>query len=208
SRICPLYSHPQLQGSPHMARRSRPQAFTLIELVVVIAIIAILIGLLLPAVQKVREAANRAKCMNNLKQIGLAIHNHDFTTGRLPPGYIGTSPVITEDPADPTSAPWVGCLAILLPYLEQDALYRQLNVNWDLNRPTGPAWYTDPTNLQAARARIKLLECPTDDLYSAHAEMTCQIVVRCYIANVSGHAAIGHSAVGVRDIQSSLMCLT
>jgi len=183
-------------------------AFTLIELLVVIAIIAILIGLLLPAVQKVREAANRAKCQNSLKQIGLAIHNHDFTTGRLPPGYIGTSPIITEDPADTASAPWVGCLAILLPYLEQEPLYRQLIVNWDINRPTGPAWYTDPANLQAARTRLRLLECPTDDLYSAHADASCQIVVRCYIANVAGHAAIGHSAIGVADSQSPPLGLT
>src|SRR4051812_6747172 len=116
-----------------MTRRSSRMAFTLIELLVVIAVIAILIGLLLPAVQRVREAANRAKCLNNLKQIALAIHNHEFATGRLPPGYIGTSPVITDDPADPASAPWVGCLAILLPYLEQEPLYRQLTVNWDLN---------------------------------------------------------------------------
>jgi prepilin-type N-terminal cleavage/methylation domain-containing protein len=191
-----------------MPPRSRRPAFTLIEILVVIAIIAVLIGLLLPAVQKVREAANRAKCLNNLKQIGLAIHNHEFSTGRLPPGYIGTAPVITEDPANPATAPWVGCLAILLPYLEQDALYRQIKVNWNLDRPVGPAWYTDPANLQAATARIPILICPTDDLYSAHDDPYCQIVVRCYIANVEGHAALGQSSITVADAKPGPMGLT
>src|SRR5438067_10985192 len=105
----------------------RRGAFTLIELLVVIAIIAVLIGLLLPAVQKVREAAARSKCQNNLKQFGLGLHNYHDVNGRFPPGGVmGGSPGVKNGtPAqwDDERGSWV---VYLLPYIEQDALYKAI----------------------------------------------------------------------------------
>jgi prepilin-type N-terminal cleavage/methylation domain-containing protein len=100
-----------------MQDRSRRQGFTLIELLVVIAIIAILIGLLLPAVQKVRAAAARSQCQNNLHQIAIASANYESTNKKLPPGYIGPPTGVLSN-----AGPMIGCMALLLPYMEQGPL--------------------------------------------------------------------------------------
>jgi prepilin-type N-terminal cleavage/methylation domain-containing protein/prepilin-type processing-associated H-X9-DG protein len=124
-----------------MVHRSRRRGFTLIELLVVIAIIAVLIGLLLPAVQKIREAANRMTCTNNLKQIALAAHNYDNVQNTLPPGF---------------DVEGVGAFVRMLPYLEQESQYKLFSFRpapqgaTVINGPTQYSlWFRDPLNRPA-----------------------------------------------------------
>lgn len=104
----------------------RRQAFTLIELLVVIAIIGTLLGLLLPAVQQVREAASRMKCSNNLRQIGLALQDYQDSQGFFPPGYIDGNTIPASTPDNDVGPGW-GWASILLPYIEQGPIYKQIN---------------------------------------------------------------------------------
>lgn len=138
---------------------TRRNAFTLIELLVVMAIAAILLGLLLPAVQKVREAASRIRCVNNLKQLGLGMHNHESGLGHYPSGYQttdtrlnGTAYGIAYGDDNRNGLPGWAWGVQLLPYLEQENLFRQFN-------RAEPCWA--PVNDGPARTRLALFLCPS-----------------------------------------------
>ncbi len=140
-------------------KRAQHRGFTLIELLVVIAIISVLVGLLLPAVQKVREAASRLKCTNNLKQIGLALHNYEGTHKVFPSAYVtantsvdGSSFGISYGDEYRNGPPGWAWGMLILPYLEQDNLYRQFDM-------AQPCWA--PVNANAARTKVAMFLCPS-----------------------------------------------
>ena len=148
--------------------RTGRRAMTLIELLVVIALIGVLVGLLLPAVQKVREAASRISCQNNLHQIGLALHQYHDTQGSFPAGYISTGPATATTtpgganrlidrfrprPTGVNTAPGWGWAALLLPYLEQDNLLRQFHLELPVE---------DAANGPGRTTLLSVYTCPSD----------------------------------------------
>ena len=136
------------------------RGFTLIELLVVIAIIAILIGLLVPAVQKVREAAARAQCLNNLKQMGVALHSYHGDRASFPPGLVSqlanpgwVMPPNNCNAAAPDLGPGWSFFATLLPYIEQGNLFKSIRFDLPI---------TDPINAAARRTPVPIYVCPSD----------------------------------------------
>lgn len=134
------------------------RGFTLIELLVVIAIIAVLIALLLPAVQQAREAARRSQCRNNLKQLGLAMHNYHDTMSTFPPGGIGQN-LWSADPSSTNSANRACWMQQILPYIDQAPLYNLISPYFDGKNSGGntATWLWPGT-----KTVIPVLMCPSD----------------------------------------------
>ena len=145
-------------------RRSRPgkadllaRGFTLIELLVVMAIIGLLVALLLPAVQMVREAARSVQCKNHLKQMGIALHNYHASINVFPPGYIAA------DASDPlNTAPGWGWASMLLPFLDQTVVFNRCNFDLAVEHPA---------NTTAYRSGLSVFMCPTDTKAGAFDEL-------------------------------------
>ena len=186
-------------------KSARHRAFTLIELLVVISIVGLLIALLLPAVQAAREAARRGQCVNNLKQIGVALHNYEGTHRAFPPGYVSG---FTPDGTD--TGPGWGWGVMLLPQMEQKPLFDALNFNLPIE---------GPSNLTGRLPLVGVYLCPSDTVKSAWSAMVrdpagiptqliCEVAPANYVG-VFGTSDPGidgdgiffrDSAVGIRDV--------
>jgi prepilin-type N-terminal cleavage/methylation domain-containing protein/prepilin-type processing-associated H-X9-DG protein len=171
------------------------RAFTLIELLVVIAIIAVLIALLLPAVQSAREAARRAQCINNLKQIGLGLHNYHQGVGSFPMG----NAIAYSDPGVQTTWGTFSALAMMLPYVEQTPVYNSCNFAWTVWYGTGAA-----LNATVWNVKVNNFLCPSDGnagkdfLNSYHGSFGTG--TQPWNGNTNGVFAPGQSAYGIADV--------
>tara|TARA_R110002095_G_scaffold154158_2_gene133990 strand:+ start:1241 stop:2125 length:885 start_codon:yes stop_codon:yes gene_type:complete len=154
-----------------LLRNRRKNGFTLIELLVVIAIIAILIALLLPAVQQAREAARRSSCKNNLKQIGIAMHNYHDVHRTLPPGYLDDDPL-----ANVTNHNLLGWGTFILPYIEQSALYDSIAAvgGFDNNWTTISAMTTASATVPTPYSKVSLSTyiCPSDPMGGINTDLS------------------------------------
>lgn len=149
---------------PHGPRR----AFSLVELLVVLGIVAVLLGLLIPAIQLLREAANRTQCGNQLRQLALAAHHYHGSHGTLPPGYFGPPPALnTAFPAHLRRGQWIGHLPLLMPYLEQPGVAEALDVAFDVHTVSPLPWFWQAgpvphaANYRIGQRRLRYLLCPS-----------------------------------------------
>jgi prepilin-type N-terminal cleavage/methylation domain-containing protein len=203
-----------------MLRQTGRLAFTLMELLVVIAVVAILLFLLLSGVQRIREAAARQKCKNNLKQIGLAAHNYESSYGHIPPGLVGAPP--TESPRC-LNFPNHGPLPFLVPYIECDNTFKRFiqyrgdepvagGMVFD-NDPRSPnywpdngyrqigygdaPWWKNSINVEVAKTKILIFVCPSDDPNSnTRSTSLCTIVGQNDFVNILAPVSEGGAALG------------
>jgi prepilin-type N-terminal cleavage/methylation domain-containing protein len=175
--------------------RSR-RGFTLIELLVVISIIAVLIALLLPAVQSAREAARRAQCINNLKQIGLALHNYISATNVLPPGRVNSHITGMGDC-------W-GAYAEILPQLEQQIIFNSFNFN--LPPDTDPTTTPAAANVTGFTTFLNVLLCPSDSTPTLITIGNGQYATHNYPMNVgSGYSVVQFPAPPLTDVPNGVL---
>ena len=150
----------------------RHRGFTLVEFLVVAGIVTILLGLTIPAIQKVREVLNKTVCESNLRQLGLAAHHYQTDRGKLPPGYLGPSRANeTKLPVLYYEGQWIGHLPELLPYIEKESLFREIDVDFDIKTVDPRKWFwiapspgpgqPNAANYSAAMRPLKLFRCPS-----------------------------------------------